>query len=157
MLPANCEIAQTETTLDVEDEYDVQDLLHALLRLYFKDIRPEEWTPGYAGTSSSMDFLLHPEEIVIEVKKTRKGLRANESWINCSLTLLVTKSIRSARLWFALSMIQTDRLAIPLPLFLTWKNEAQPSTFVSLFNLKLTEVEAQEEGVEPDGEHQAAF
>jgi hypothetical protein len=64
-------------TLDVKDEYDVQDLLHALLRLYFKDIRPEEWAPSYAGTSSRMDFLLHPEEIVIEVKKTRKCLRVN--------------------------------------------------------------------------------
>ena len=29
-------------TLDVNDEYDVQDLLHSLLMLYFDDIRPEE-------------------------------------------------------------------------------------------------------------------
>lgn len=65
-------------TLDVTDEYDVQDLLHALLRLFFKDIRPEEWTPSYAGTSSRMDFLLRNEEIVIEVKKTRAGLKKKE-------------------------------------------------------------------------------
>jgi len=45
-------------TVDVEDEYDVQDLLHALLRLYFEDVRVEEWTPSYAGGSSRMDFLL---------------------------------------------------------------------------------------------------
>jgi len=38
-------------TLRVADEYDVQDLLHALLRLYFEDIRPEEYTPSYAGGS----------------------------------------------------------------------------------------------------------
>jgi hypothetical protein len=63
-------------TLDVEDEYDVQDLLHALLRLYFDDIRPEEWTPSYAGKSSRMDFLLKKEKVVIEVKKTRNGLDA---------------------------------------------------------------------------------
>jgi len=61
-------------TLDVTDEYDVQDLLHGLLRIYFKDIRPEEWTPSYAGNASRMDFLLHPEEIVIETKMTRRGL-----------------------------------------------------------------------------------
>jgi len=61
-------------TLDVEDEYDVQDLLHAVLRLYFDDIRPEEWTPSYGGGSSRMDFLLKNEKIVIEVKKIRKGL-----------------------------------------------------------------------------------
>lgn len=37
------------TTLTISDEYDVQDLFHALLRLFFDDIREEEWTPGYAG------------------------------------------------------------------------------------------------------------
>jgi hypothetical protein len=65
-------------TLDIEDEYDVQDLLHALLRLFFNDIRNEEWTPSYAGGSSRMDFLLKEEKIVIEVKKTRKGLDDKE-------------------------------------------------------------------------------
>lgn len=61
-------------TLDVIDEYDTQDLLHALLCLYFEDIRAEEWTPSYAGSGSRQDFLLKTEQIVIEVKKTRKGL-----------------------------------------------------------------------------------
>lgn len=65
-------------TLEVDDEYDVQDLLHALLHLHFTDIRPEEWTPSYAGSSSRMDFLLKQEKLVIEVKKTRKGLGAKE-------------------------------------------------------------------------------
>ena len=48
-------------TLSISDEYDVQDLLHALLSIYFDDIRAEEWTPSYAGSSSRMDFLLKPE------------------------------------------------------------------------------------------------
>jgi len=61
-------------TLEIEDEYDVQDLLHAVLRIHFDDIRPEEWTPSYAGGSKRMDFLLKNEKTVIEVKKTRKGL-----------------------------------------------------------------------------------
>ena len=65
-------------TLDVSDEYDVQDLLHALLRIFFGDVRPEEWTPSYAGKSSRMDFLLPTEESVIETKKTRPGLTAKE-------------------------------------------------------------------------------
>ncbi len=65
-------------TLDIEDEYDVQDLLHALLKLYFDDIRPEEWTPCYAAKSSRMDFLLKKEKVVIEVKKTRRGLDAKQ-------------------------------------------------------------------------------
>jgi len=38
-------------TLTISDEYDVQDLFHALLRLFFGDIRDEEWTPSYAGRS----------------------------------------------------------------------------------------------------------
>lgn len=65
-------------TLDVSDEYDVQDLLHALLCLEFDDVRPEEWTPSYAGKSARVDFLLKPEEVVIEVKKTRAGLSGKE-------------------------------------------------------------------------------
>jgi len=65
-------------TLDVDDEYDVQDLLHALLKLYFDDVRPEEWTPSYAGSSARMDFLLKDTGMVIEVKKTRNGLADRE-------------------------------------------------------------------------------
>ena len=64
------------TTLDINDEYDVQDLMHALLRLYFDDIRPEEWVPSYAGASSRTDFLLPQIDTVIETKRTRKGLNA---------------------------------------------------------------------------------
>ena len=65
-------------TLVVEDEYDVQDLLHTLLTLEFDDIRSEEWSPSYAGSSSRLDFLLKQEQIVVETKKTRKGLGAKE-------------------------------------------------------------------------------
>jgi hypothetical protein len=63
-------------TLDINDEYDVQDLMHALLRLYFDDVRPEEWVPSYAGSSSRTDFLLPQIDTVIEIKKTRGGLGA---------------------------------------------------------------------------------
>lgn len=65
-------------TIDVQDEYDVQDLFHALLHLEFEDIRPEEWAPSNAGKSTRVDFLLKPERIVVEIKKTRKGLGAKE-------------------------------------------------------------------------------
>lgn len=65
-------------TLIVEDEHDVQDLLHALLHLYFDDIRPEEWTPSYAGGCSRVDFLLKDEKIVLEVKTTRRTLKAKD-------------------------------------------------------------------------------
>ncbi|HHJ4449567.1 TPA: malate dehydrogenase [Raoultella ornithinolytica] len=65
-------------SIEVNDEYDVQDLVHALLTLHFDDIRPEEYTPSYAGASSRQDFLLKKERIVIEVKKTRKSLGAGK-------------------------------------------------------------------------------
>lgn len=65
-------------TLKIEDEYDVQDLLHALLLLYIDDVRAEEWTPSYAGKSARIDFLLKNERVVIEVKKTRLGLADKE-------------------------------------------------------------------------------
>lgn len=62
-------------TVEVQDEYDVQDLTHALLRIFFDDVRDEEWTPSYAGGASRMDFLLPDEQTVLEVKKTRKWSR----------------------------------------------------------------------------------
>jgi hypothetical protein len=65
-------------TLTVNDEYDVQDLLHSLLHIEFSDIRAEESTPSYAATTKRIDFLLYPEEILIEVKKTRAGLKQRE-------------------------------------------------------------------------------
>ena len=65
-------------TVKIEDEYDVQDLLHALLKLEFDDIRAEEWAPSSAGQSTRMDFLLKTEKVVVEIKKTRKGLADKE-------------------------------------------------------------------------------
>ena len=65
-------------TITMTDEYDVQDLLGALLKLHFEDVRPEEWTPSYAGSSSRIDFLLKTFGVVIEVKMTRKGLDQKE-------------------------------------------------------------------------------
>ena len=59
---------------EVNDEYDLQDLLRAVLRVHFSDVRPEEWNPSYGDTQSRSDFLLKPERIVIETKMTRSGL-----------------------------------------------------------------------------------
>lgn len=65
-------------TIKTKDEYDVQDILHALLKLHFEDVRPEEWTPSHAGSSTRMDFLLKREKIVVEAKMTRKHLDQKE-------------------------------------------------------------------------------
>jgi hypothetical protein len=66
------------STIIIEDEYDVQDTLHSLFKLFFEDIRPEEYTPSYAGGSARCDFLLKTEKIMVEVKMTRVGLRDKE-------------------------------------------------------------------------------
>lgn len=63
---------------DPKDEYDVQDLLHAVLRLHFDDVRPEEWTPSYAGKASRVDFFLPRERTVVEAKMTRPNLGQKE-------------------------------------------------------------------------------
>jgi hypothetical protein len=54
-----------------ESEYDIQDLLHSQLRPWIHDIRPEEYTPSYAGASTRMDFLLPDHKLVLELKRVR--------------------------------------------------------------------------------------
>jgi hypothetical protein len=58
----------------INTEYDVQTLMHALLATRFDDIRPEDWTPSYAGKSSLTDFVLKREFVVVETKMMRDGL-----------------------------------------------------------------------------------
>jgi hypothetical protein len=64
--------------LIVADEYDVQDMLRALLRVHFDDVRPEEWNPSYGGVASRSDLLIKSERLVIETKMTRKNLGQRE-------------------------------------------------------------------------------
>jgi hypothetical protein len=61
--------------IEIKDEYDVQDLLQAILRGLFDDVRSEEYTPSYAGGSSRVDFLLKSQKIAIEVKLASASLR----------------------------------------------------------------------------------
>jgi hypothetical protein len=68
----------SRATIDITDEYDVQDLIHSLLRIFYKDIRPEEYSSSYAGGNSRIDFILKDEQVAIEIKKSRKSLRAKE-------------------------------------------------------------------------------
>lgn len=66
--------ARDKVPLKLDDEYDVQYLLNALLALHFDDVRPEEPTPSHAGAWARMDFLLKAERLVLEVKMTRTSL-----------------------------------------------------------------------------------
>jgi len=72
------------TALTFQSEYDIQDLLHALLRPWVADIRPEEFTPSYAGSSTRMDFLLPAHRLVLELKLIRDrvhGRKVGEEFI----------------------------------------------------------------------------
>lgn len=62
-------------SIEFNDEYDVQDALHAILLLHFESVKREEPIPHSAGASSSIDFLLRKEKIGIEVKMPREGLK----------------------------------------------------------------------------------
>jgi hypothetical protein len=61
--------------LEVRDEYDVQDLLGGVLAMLFEDVRREDPSPIHAGGASRIDFFLKREQILVEVKMTRPGLR----------------------------------------------------------------------------------
>jgi hypothetical protein len=56
------------------DEYDDQYVVHALLALFFDDIRAEEHTPSYAAGSSRIDFLLPEHGLAIELKHSRASM-----------------------------------------------------------------------------------
>jgi len=66
------------TTLEVEDDYDLQDLLCALLKLEFDEVGADEWTPPYAGGSTRTTLLLNRDQIAVAAKKTRSGLTTKE-------------------------------------------------------------------------------
>ena len=61
-------------TLRVTDEYDAQDLVHALLRLFFDNVVAESVTPSYAGGSGRIDFVLPQYRLGVELKMTRAGM-----------------------------------------------------------------------------------
>ena len=61
--------------LAIQNEYDVQFLFQGLLALYFDDIRPEEAGPSVAGGASRADTLLRVENVIVEFKMTRAGMK----------------------------------------------------------------------------------
>lgn len=64
--------------IDFNNEYDYQDFLYSMLIPWVKDIRPEEFTPSYAGTSKRVDFLLKDHSLFVEVKYARDKTHAKK-------------------------------------------------------------------------------
>jgi hypothetical protein len=64
---------RNRSALTMEDEYDVQYLIAALLRLYFRDIREEEPVPSHSGSGTIIDFLImdNGAGLALEIKRVR--------------------------------------------------------------------------------------
>ncbi len=65
-------------TIEITDEYDLQDLFYALLRLQFEEVGTEEWVPDYANGARRTSYLLDWDRIVVVVKQTRSGIGAKD-------------------------------------------------------------------------------
>jgi len=65
-------------TLEVDDDYDLQDLLCALLKVEFDEVATDEWTPPYTGGASRTTLLVNRDQIAVVAKKTRSGLTTKE-------------------------------------------------------------------------------
>lgn len=63
------------TTIEINDEHDLQDALFAILRLFTKDIQKETYVPNYAGSNSRVDFFLPEHELIIETKMASPSLQ----------------------------------------------------------------------------------
>lgn len=65
-------------TLELNDEYDHQDMLRSMLRLFFDDVRAEDYVPQFAGAASRVDFLLRDFGLGVEIKAARESLDADQ-------------------------------------------------------------------------------
>lgn len=58
----------------IQNEADLQVLVHAILRLHYDDVRAEDPVSRQAGGGSRVDFLLREAGVIIETKMTRPTL-----------------------------------------------------------------------------------
>ena len=67
-----------KAVINVEDEYDVQDILYVGLKASFPDLEREDPTPKDMGASKRVDLLSAAHKIVVEVKMVRDQKHAQE-------------------------------------------------------------------------------
>ena len=122
-------------SLIFESEYDIQDLLHSQLRPWVADIRPEEFTPSYAGSATRMDFLLPTHNLVIEVKRIRD--KAHAARVGDELIVDIEHYNRHpdcTRLWCA---VYDPRMLIKNPTGMVSDLERSRSTPGGLFSVRV--------------------
>ncbi|WP_295199527.1 hypothetical protein [uncultured Chryseobacterium sp.] len=57
---------------EVEDEYDVQDILYVVLKSVFPNLRDEDAIPKVGGKTTKIDLIIREERILIEVKMIKE-------------------------------------------------------------------------------------
>ena len=62
----------------MEDDYDLQDLLCALLKFEFEEVGSDEYTPPYTAGAPRTALLIDKDQTVVIAKKTRPGLTAKD-------------------------------------------------------------------------------
>jgi hypothetical protein len=76
VIPALSVRRENRPSLEVKDEYDLQDLAFAMLKLFVDDVRKEESMPSFAGAvRPRVDVFLAEHRAFVEFKMTRTGLK----------------------------------------------------------------------------------
>ena len=112
--------------LSFDSEYDIQDLLHSQLRPWIADIRPEEFTPSYAGSNTRMDFLLPMHKLVIETKRVRD--KSHASKVGDELIIDIEHYRRHPKAKHLWCVIYDPQLLIPNPKGLSSDLEGERKT-----------------------------
>lgn len=87
--------------LAFDNEYDVQALFHAVARPWIEDIRAEEYTPSYAGSSTRIDFLLPDYSSVVEIKYVRDKSHARKIGQELTIDIAHYRRHQNCRLLYA--------------------------------------------------------
>lgn len=66
---------------DIDDEYDVQDLLNVIFKSVYPKIIPEENTPKIGGTIARADFIFKEFSIVLEIKMIKQKDKDEKKYI----------------------------------------------------------------------------
>ncbi len=90
-----------KATIQVEDEYDVQDILYVTLKPAFPDLEREEPTPKDLGANKRIDLVSAVYKIVIEIKIVRDQKHAQSIFDEIKVDLQSYHTHPSCKeLWF---------------------------------------------------------
>ena len=91
------------SSLSFDNEYDFQDLLHALMAPWIRDIRREDYVAQYLGTNKRVDFYLLDYSIIIEVKFVRDHRHARKIGDELSIDIMhYQKHTGCKQLWIVI-------------------------------------------------------